>query len=379
MSLFVVSTNMKPLLAVAVLLAAVVAVAVSEHHEDKLIDHTKHDTDHDRTEHHGRDRDHHDRDRDHHGRDRDHHGRDRDHHDRDRDHHGRDRDHHDRDRDHHDRDRDHHDRDHHDHDRYHDRHHHYKTDIDHVSDAKEKAAEDAAAAAAEKAGDLDHTQDFDELDDRIDALTARIQHINDRIDARVDPELIEKAKSLEARVVHIEGSGCKKREFQCGGDDPQCVGALLVCDGHKDCRNGEDEENCDLHFNVGDVFDGHVITDTCTQRQPDTISFEIKSIRRDTYFNTVAFMRININIEFENDKIEGAVSLPTVGYYNFGTHKLAIIPPESDRLGLICEFDGSDWDTCHGEIKHESSLHTCATLHFTRHTEDDDENGDDEE
>jgi hypothetical protein len=46
----------------------------------------------------------------------------------------------------------------------------------------------------------------------------------------------------------------------------------------------------DLHFNVGDVFDGHVITDTCTKRQPDVISFEIKSIRRDTYFSTVAFV-----------------------------------------------------------------------------------------
>ena len=40
------------------------------------------------------------------------------------------------------------------------------------------------------------------------------------------------------------GNKCGKREFQCGSGDPQCVSALFVCDGVKDCRNGHDEENC---------------------------------------------------------------------------------------------------------------------------------------
>lgn len=246
----------------------------------------------------------------------------------------------------------------------------FKADVDSVPDAKEKAAEDAAAAAAEKSGDLDHTKDFDELDERIDAVTSRIQALTDRINSRTDPERIAKAHSLEARVVNLEGTGCGDREFQCGGDDPQCVGALLACDGRKDCRNGADEENCDLHFKVGDKFDGHVITDSCTKRQPDVISFEIKSIRRDTYFNTVAFMRVTVNIEFENNKYEGAVKLPTVAYYNFGTRKFIIVPPESDRLGLVCQFDGYNWNSCEGTIKHEASLNVCATLHFTRNTGD---------
>lgn len=269
------------------------------------------------------------------------------------------------------------DDDHHHHQRRRQQERHYKADVDHISDDKEKAVEDAAAAAAEKAGDLDHTKDFDDLDDRIDSITARIKQLANKIDERTDPEKIAKAHSLEARVVNLEGNGCKDREFQCGGDDPQCIGVLLACDGRKDCRNGADEENCDLHFKVGDVFDGHVISDTCTKRQPDVISFEIKSIRRDTYFNTVAFLRVNIHIEFENDRYEGAVSLPTVGYYNFGNHKLIVVPPESDRLGLVCQFDGYDWNRCHGEIKHEASLNTCATLHFTRKTEDDNGDGDD--
>ena len=40
------------------------------------------------------------------------------------------------------------------------------------------------------------------------------------------------------------GSRCGKNFFQCGGNDPQCVSDLLVCDGQPDCRNGADERDC---------------------------------------------------------------------------------------------------------------------------------------
>lgn len=219
-----------------------------------------------------------------------------------------------------------------------------------------------AAACAEE----DHTGDFEKLDDRIDHITSRIHDLVSKIETRVDPARVKRAHSLEERVVRLEGNGCRKREFQCGTDNPQCIGRLLVCDGVKDCRNGHDEENCDLPTKVDDYFEGHVIHDTCTKRRPDIISFEISSVRRDAYFNTVAFVRANIHIEFKDNLREGEVSLPTVGYYSFGAKKLILAPPEDDRLGLSCEFDGYNIDRCKGEIKHESSLEVCATLLFTR-------------
>lgn len=226
-----------------------------------------------------------------------------------------------------------------------------------------------AAAVCAHDDHSDSSAEFEKLDDKIDHLTSRLHDLVAKIDARVDPARVKKAHSLEERVVRLEGNGCQKKEFQCGTDNPQCIGRLLVCDGIKDCRNGHDEENCDLPTKVDDYFEGHVISDTCTKRRPDIISFEITAVRRDTYFNAVAFVRANVIIAHEDKLISGEVALPTVGYYSFGTKKLVLTPPEADRLGLSCEFDGYNLDRCKGEIKHESSLEVCATLLFTRKTE----------
>lgn len=228
------------------------------------------------------------------------------------------------------------------------------------------AAAVAVALLVAVAADEDHSADFEKLDDRIDGLTSRIHDLVAKIDRRVDPARIRKAHSLEERVVRLEGNGCGRREFQCGTDNPQCVGNLLVCDGVKDCRNGHDEENCELPTNVGAFFEGHMISDTCTKRKPDIISFEIKSVRRDTYFTNTAFVRANIIIKYADKLRSGEVVLPTVGYYNFGASKLILTPPEEDRLGLSCDFDGYNLDRCEGEIKHEASLEVCAKLLFTR-------------
>jgi len=212
----------------------------------------------------------------------------------------------------------------------------------------------------------DFSADFEKIDSRLDQLTARIYGLINKIEDRVDPERIKRAHSLEQRVVRIEGNSCAKREFQCGSDNPQCIGALLVCDGVKDCRNGHDEENCELPTGAGSSFEGHVISDSCTKRRPDVISFDITSVRRQNYFNSVAFVSANIRISYDGNLRSGVVVLPTTGYFNFGTQKLVLNPPESDRLMLTCAFDGYNLDRCDGEIKHEASLETCATILFIR-------------
>jgi hypothetical protein len=217
-----------------------------------------------------------------------------------------------------------------------------------------------------KAGDdHDHTADFEKLDDRLDKLTSRLVGLEERIHARVDPARIIRARGLKARVDKIQGTGCGKRGFQCGGTDPQCVGVLLVCDGIKDCRNGADEEHCELPFKAGDHFVGHMIFDRCTKRQPDGIDFEITSVRKSSTFNSVIKLTANIIIEYEDDNIDGHVAIPTIGYFTFGLSKIVFNPPESDRLYIICDFDGANFDRCVGHIKRESE-EECGKLIFTR-------------
>jgi hypothetical protein len=211
----------------------------------------------------------------------------------------------------------------------------------------------------------DHTSDFDKIDDRLDHVTARLVKLEDRIAARVDPARVQRAKSLVAKVVKLEGDGCDSNDFQCGGNDPQCVGNLLVCDGVKDCRNGADEAQCKPPFQAGDVFEGHVIYDRCTQRQPDIMNFEISAVQTSANFGASAKVRGNLVMEYDDQINDGQASLPSVGQYLFATNKLVFRPQESDRLGLSCEFDGSNTERCVGAIKRDSGVQ-CAKIIFTK-------------
>jgi len=71
-------------------------------------------------------------------------------------------------------------------------------------------------------------------------------------------------------------------------------------------------------------------------------------------------------LEYENALFDGHDSIPTSGTYHFGRHFLALTPPEDDRLGLYCQFDGYNMDRCEGFIAHEGSMDVCAEFIFVR-------------
>jgi len=75
-----------------------------------------------------------------------------------------------------------------------------------------------------------------------------------------------------------------KDYFYCGRADPQCVSRLFVCDGHKDCRDGEDEHHCDLPTKAGDTFVGHSVWDNCTKIMLQTISFTVTGVKTNPAF-----------------------------------------------------------------------------------------------
>ena len=37
-------------------------------------------------------------------------------------------------------------------------------------------------------------------------------------------------------------TACTKSQFECSGKS--CIAKTMICDGVKDCPNGEDERNC---------------------------------------------------------------------------------------------------------------------------------------
>jgi hypothetical protein len=354
-----------------------------KHHDDHHgKGHGKHDDDH-HGKHHGKhDDDHHGKhDDDHHGK---HHGKhDDDHHGRghgkhDDDHHGKrhgghygrhDDDHHQV--EHHGRHGDDHHGKHHEEHEHRRRRHHEKHEEDHHEEETHEEEEEEE--------EHDPEDDYEEIEDRLNRVTARLQHIEDELESRLDPELKSKALSLEHRVDLLEESDCDTKDhYDCGGDDNECVSRLFVCDGHNDCRNGDDEEHCDLPTAAGDVFEGHVVFDNCTRRRPETITFTITAVKTTEVYTSLPFVRAVIEIETETDEEELHVSLPTVGYYRFSSQNLVLLPPEDDGLALVCDFDGHDLDKCVGDIKRVTTLETCAQFVFFRQSEDDEEGEDDD-
>lgn len=224
-----------------------------------------------------------------------------------------------------------------------------------------------------------HEEEYDQLEKRLDDLVSRLHSLDEKLDERLDPENKEKALSFENRVSLLEESHCDEDHWDCGGDDTECISRLKVCDGTKDCRNGDDEENCDLPVNVGDIFVGHTVFDHCTQRRPDEITIEITAVRTESAYPALPTILANLHIAVEDEEAEHEVVLPTNGYYRFNKHNLVLLPPEDDRLLLICDFDGHNEDKCIGNIVHEATLETCARFIFFRKSGDEEEGHEEDE
>jgi len=226
--------------------------------------------------------------------------------------------------------------------------------------------------------DDDHfSEDYETLQKRLDLATSRLHHLDDELDKRFDPELKQKALSLEYRVEVLEEPNCDKAHFDCGANDHECVSRLFVCDGHKDCRNGEDEKHCNLPTKKGDHFEGERVYENCTESIPEKFDFTVTAVKVHSAFPSFPRIRAVLHFADSTDEDDHEVSLPTDGYYRYNNHKLVLRPPEGRGLGLVCDFDGHDDDRCVGDITAEGSLSVCGRYIF--HRKSDEEEDEEEE
>lgn len=224
----------------------------------------------------------------------------------------------------------------------------------------------------------DHEDKIHEIETKLTGLIGRGFALNSKLDARTDPVRFQKSKSIIQRIKKIEThDGCeKKNHINCNRFDPQCVNILFVCDGKTDCRNGRDEQFCDLPFKEGDKFRGEVVFDHCTKRSPQFIDLNIRFIK--TEIPGVTKVRGSLDIEYDDHGHKGHATLFAKGGYRYSSKTLHLNPPEKDQLGLYCRFDWGDSDKCVGVVKHEASQEVCAKFIFYKkhHDNDDDDDND---
>ena len=206
------------------------------------------------------------------------------------------------------------------------------------------------------------------LSGRLDEVTARLEALDKKVELRLSPELRAKALSLNHRVEALEEDHCDEVHYDCGGQDHQCISRLKVCDGHKDCRNGDDENNCKAHLEVGDVFIGYKEFDHCGAVQPigDKIVFTVRSVTHYPAFTPAYGLRAEFRAGFTDGKETSLYAWPSKGYFRHSSHTLVLLPPPGESRGLRCVFDGSDWDRCVGETTSVGSLEVCARYIYFR-------------
>jgi hypothetical protein len=202
----------------------------------------------------------------------------------------------------------------------------------------------------------------------VDYVNSELDKLEQEFDSLSSPPDQAAITGLKARIRKLEGNKCPEKEVSCGGDWPECVHHLLVCDGRKDCHNGrdEDEKICDGSVvHVGSSFRGIVHWHRCVDAADHYSTITITATRRSPFFTNRTFLRATVTREYDENTLE---SYTATGYFVYAARKLVIIADKGtqNRVGVICTFDFGDNDHAACKVVQQSSLEECGLGRLNR-------------
>lgn len=203
---------------------------------------------------------------------------------------------------------------------------------------------------------------IDHIEKELDKLEAEFDELSEPVDE-------EQVQRVKARVKKLEANPCPhEKEVSCGGDWPECVHHLLVCDGIEDCHNGRDEDaevcNGDV-VRVGSSFRGVAHWHRCVEADDHYSTITVTAVKRSPFFQTRSFVRVTVTREYEDH----AVSTYTArGYFVYATRQLAFAadPGSPQRVATVCDFNLGDNDHADCKIMQEASLEECGVTRVAR-------------
>lgn len=172
---------------------------------------------------------------------------------------------------------------------------------------------------------------------------------------------------IAKRVARNEDDKCPPGEVSCGGDFPECISQLFVCDGYVDCHNGhdEDEATCESEMvHVGSTYQGIVEWDTCEHILDANIILTITSVLHDPIFNSRVYVRatfVGDSTRYDNPH---PVATAMHGDYSFAERKLMLTPDKVDKLhhpyNMVCVFNHGDNEHADCSVNERGSGNPCA-------------------
>jgi len=207
----------------------------------------------------------------------------------------------------------------------------------------------------------------------IDALEHEIEELEEEYEKLTPIPDKEEVKRLKARVRNLEDDGCDDHHVQCGGDVPECISPLFVCDGHKDCKNGNDESEytcSDRPYHVGSTISGITSWTDCITHLPHITVVTITANHQPEAYTSRVFVRGVVS--FEVDEHSHLVTSYSVkGYWNPGRRALVLIPDNEREKSVyahavVCKFNLGSHDEADCTIGTVASKHVCATFRGAR-------------
>lgn len=209
---------------------------------------------------------------------------------------------------------------------------------------------------------------IDELEHEVDELEHKLGGLSREItpwDVRM----------LNGRLQRLEGDKCPAGEVSCGGDFPECISHLFVCDGRVDCHNGrdEDEDSCDAEMvHVGSTYQGIVEWRECENIPDSNVILTITAVYHAPFFNNRVFLRATLVTDSVKFSLPHPVATPFHGDYSFAERQLVLHPDETDftevhhPYKLICSFYFGDSAHADCTINEVGSSHQCAKFRVVK-------------
>jgi hypothetical protein len=204
----------------------------------------------------------------------------------------------------------------------------------------------------------------------LDMLEKEIEELEEEFEHLTELPTEEEIESLKARVRNLEDDGCDELDgdVQCGGDVPQCINHLFVCDGHEDCHNGHDEDDyicSDEPYRVGTSIAGITTWHDCIVHEPHNTIITITANFQPEAYTSRTYVRAVVSFEIDEDS-HLVESFNAKGYWNPAKQALVLVPDDNeDRVtgyAVVCIDNLGSHHEASCKIQTLASRHECATF-----------------
>lgn len=201
------------------------------------------------------------------------------------------------------------------------------------------------------------------------SLVERLETVREKLKRVPGADRDASVAKIRAQVNRLEERHCKENQFECGHRGGECVYELFVCDGHRDCSDGYDEDAdvCSIAPALaGITYRGIVHWENCETRDDHPINITILGYRIRKYSSSLIWIKALVESTYRKNGRLVTGSHTAIGHYKFSRRQIVLLGEgQGSSNAVYCDFDEGEHRTATCELVRVASLEHCATIHLT--------------